>query len=268
MYSLFLKGHFNHKIGPKMKTLVFLSTTLLLFVFNYNAFAFNKPDSTKSSAEVAVDPNTIIEKYVEAIGGKDAVAKVEDRTTIMRGTAMGQSITMILKQKAPNKLRQEMKAGGMEQVVIFDGEKGVMNVMNQKIEVKDKELDALKLEANMELMLDPAKYGIKLSFDGVEKFNDKDVYKIKMVFPSGLSGFSYFDLATGLKVKEDREVPTKMGVGQQTIVYDDYKDVDGVKYPFKITQSFGGQSVEVTVSSIKVNKGLTDDIFTITDDSK
>jgi hypothetical protein len=37
----------------------------------------------------------------------------------MRGTAMGQSITLIAKQKSPNKLRQEIKAGGMEQLVII-----------------------------------------------------------------------------------------------------------------------------------------------------
>ena len=46
----------------------------------------------------------ILEKYLDAIGGRDALSKVEDRTTIMRGTAMGQSITIIAKQKAPNKM--------------------------------------------------------------------------------------------------------------------------------------------------------------------
>ena len=71
---------------------------------------------------------------------------------------------------------------------------------------------------------------------------------------------------SGLKAKDDREIDTPRGMVSQTTIYDDYKDVDGVKYPFKITQMVGGQTIEVTVSSIKVNKGLTDDLFVIPDD--
>ena len=129
----------------KMFTLTLL---FLLALVQLNIFA---QDSLEISKQKAKD---VIEKYLTAIGGRDVLAKVEDRTTIMRGTAMGQSITLIAKQKSPNKLRQEIKAGGMEQLVIFDGEKGVMNAMNQKIEVKDKELEALKIEAIMEFLLD------------------------------------------------------------------------------------------------------------------
>ena len=217
-------------------------------------------DSVEVSKQKAKD---VIEKYLTAIGGRDALAKVEDRTTIMRGTAMGQSITLIAKQKSPNKLRQEIKAGGMEQTVLFDGEKGMMNAMNQKIEVKDKELEALKIEANMEFMMNPESFGIKLFYEGTEKVNLKDANKIKMILPSGLRWFSYFDVESGLKVKEEKELQTQMGLMNQTFMFEDYKEVEGIKYPHKIVQSAGGQSIDVTVSSIKVNKGLADDIFVI-----
>jgi outer membrane lipoprotein-sorting protein len=58
---------------------------------------------------------------------------------------------------------------------------------------------------------------------------------------------------------------TQMGLIEQVITFNSYTDVDGIKYPFKLTQSFGPQSVEMTVSSVKVNKGLTDDLFVITE---
>jgi zinc protease len=249
-----------------MKRLSYFLIFALMLTVNVSLSAFTPQDSVKTAAVDSVNPNLVIERYVEAIGGKDALSKIEDRTTIMRGTAMGQNITMIVKQKVPNKLRQEIKAGAMDQVVIFDGDKGVMNVMNQKIEVKDKELEALKLEANMDFLTDPTKFGIKLFFDGVDKFNGKDVYKIKMVLPNEQKWYAYFYKDSGLKAKDDREMDTPRGMVSQTTIYDDYKDVDGVKYPFKITQMVGGQTIEVTVSSIKVNKGLTDDLFVIPDD--
>ncbi len=242
-----------------MKTIKILFLTLILTLISQQLSVYAQ-DSVKVSEQKA---NEILTKYIDAIGGKEAVAKVEDRTTIMRGTAMGQTITLISKQKAPNKMRQEVKAGGMEQVIIFNGKKGVMNVMNQKIEIKDKELEALNLEADMNFMSDPAAFGVKLSYEGIEKVDGKDAYKVKMELPSGLKWYALFDTESGLKVQEQREIQTPQGSGTQTITYGDYKDVNGVKYPFKITQAFGGQSVDVTVSSIKVNKGLSDDLFII-----
>jgi outer membrane lipoprotein-sorting protein len=168
-----------------------------------------------------------------------------------------------VKQKAPNKMRQEVKAGGMDQTIIFDGEKGVMKAATQKVVVTGKELEQLKIEASMELLLDLENYGIKLSFEGTEKINEKDAHKIKMTLPSGIRWFTYFDAESGLKIKEQKEMQTQMGLIEQVVVYDNYTDVDGIKYPFKLTQSFGPQSVEMTVSSVKVNKGLADDIFVI-----
>jgi zinc protease len=249
-----------------MRNLSRILFTLLFIVINFNLLAIVISDTTTTALTDSIDPKVILDKYVNSIGGKDAILKIDDRTIIMRGTAMGQSITLIVKQKAPNKLRQEVKAGTMEQLVICDGEKAIMKMMDQKIEVKDKELEALLLEANIDFLTDPEKFGIKLSYAGIEKVNDKDAYKIKMILPSGLIWYAYFDKESGLKVKEDREIETKMGRGQQSITYDDYKDVNGVKYPFKMVQSFGGQSVDVTVSSIKVNKGLSNDLFVIPDD--
>ncbi len=219
--------------------------------------------SQESEKNETVDPNVVLEKYLDAIGGRDALAKVEDRTTIMRGTAMGQALTIIVKQKAPNKMRQEVKAGGMDQTIIFDGEKGVMKAATKNVDVTGKELEQLKIEATMELLLDIEGNGVKLDFEGTEKINGKDAHKIKMTLPSGIRWFNYFDAESGLKIKEQKEMQTQMGLIEQVVTYDNYTEVEGIKYPFKITQSFGPQSVEMTVSSVKVNKGLADDIFKI-----
>ena len=244
-----------------MKLLSKILFAVLFIALNISTYAISKPDSTNNSE--SVDPKIVLEKYIDAIGGRDVLSKIEDRTTIMRGTAMGQALTIIVKQKAPNKMRQEVKAGGMDQTIIFDGEKGVMKTATQKVDVTGKELEQLKIEASLELLLEPESFGVKLSYEGTEKVNDKNTYKIKMTLPSGIRWFTFFDVESGLKVKEQKEMQTQMGLIEQTVAYDNYTEVDGIKYPFKLTQSFGPQSVEMTVSSVKVNKGLSDDIFVI-----
>jgi outer membrane lipoprotein-sorting protein len=241
----------NHiKTGLLIILLITISVQLNLFA--------QESDSSKT-----VDPNVVLEKYLDAIGGRNALAKVEDRTTIMRGTAMGQALTIIVKQKTPNKMRQEVKAGGMDQTIIFDGQRGIMKAATQNVEVTGKELEQLKVEATMELLFDVEGNGVKLTYEGAEKINGKDAHKIKMTLPSGIRWFTYFDSESGLKVKEQKEMQTQMGLIEQVVTYDNYTEVEGIKYPFKITQSFGPQSVEMTVSSVKVNKGLSDDIFKI-----
>lgn len=244
-----------------------MKTGKIFFVMLFCLFALtsNKIFSQDADQKESLDPAKVIAKYIDAIGGRTALSKIEDRTTIMRGTAMGQSLTIIIKQKAPNKMRQELKAGGMEQLTVFDGEKGVMKAGDQKIEITGKELEQYKVEATLNLVLDPESFGIKLSYEGEEKDGEAVLHKVKFTLPSGIRWFEYFDTESGLKVKEEKEMQTQMGLIQQVIKYDNYTDVEGIKYPFKITQSFGPQSIEMTVSSVKVNKGLTDDLFVITE---
>ncbi len=103
-----------------------------------------------------------MQKYLDAIGGADVVKNIQDKTVIMRGTAMDQTVTIIIKQKLPNKLRQDVKAGGMDQVLIFDGEKAVMKVAGQTINIEGKQLEQLKLESTMEMLLNLELLGIKL----------------------------------------------------------------------------------------------------------
>ncbi|MCS7052941.1 MAG: hypothetical protein NZM09_04315 [Ignavibacterium sp.] len=212
-----------------------------------------------------VDPEEIIERYISAIGGAENLNKVQDRTTIMRGNAMDQTITLIIKQKAPNKFRQEIKVAGMDQVLIYDGEKAVMKIGDQQMDVPEEQLDQLKVEAAMELLLNPEEYGVTFSYEGEEMVDNKKCDVLKMQTESGVISKIYFDKESGLKVLEKKSTVTPMGSMEQTIEFSDYKEVAGVKYPHKLKQSFGPQSVEVTVSSIKVNTNLSDDIFKISE---
>ncbi len=236
---------------------IFLSLLFAAMLFSTSFSQEMKDDSSEQA-------RAIISKYLDAIGGADAVKNIQDKTTIMRGTAMDQTVTIIIKQKLPNKLRQEIKAGGMDQTLIFDGEKAVMKVAGQTIKVEGKQLEQLKLESTMEMMLNPESLGIKLSYEGSEQSGENLLHKVKFTLPSGLNWIAYFD-KTGLKVKESKETETQMGLINQILEYSNYQDVEGIKIPFTLKQSFGPQSLELTVSSIKINKGIPDDTFVITE---
>jgi len=251
--------------------------TLLLFTIN--SFAKNPElniSSSKDSLKNVIPSDTtnlkllngvtaekVIENYISAIGGAEKVYNVVDRTTVMSGTVQGVTVTVTSYQKAPNKLKQLIKAGSNEQEIIFDGEKGIMEMAGEDREIKGSELEKLKFEATLSLLADPEHYGIVTNLDGIEKVNGDDAYKIIMILPSGIRWTQYYDIKTGLKVKELKYIKSQNGLYQQEIIYSDYKESAGLLYPFKIKQTLGAQTMEFTVDSISVNTGLTDREFEI-----
>lgn len=218
-------------------------------------------DTTKNKAPEGVTAKSIIDNYINALGGKANLEKVNDKTTIMRGSVQGMNITMMIYQKAPNKMKQVMDAGVMKQTVYFNGTKGVMAVADNSQDITGDALEAMKYETLIHplFIIDSIKVNSKL--DGIEKVNGKDAYKIEMSLPDGKTWIEYFDTTSGLKVKDSKQVTVPQGTFTRETEYSDYRDVDGVMYPFKLKQSIGRQVLDFSVSSIKVNTGLKDDIF-------
>lgn len=249
----------------------------MLLLINISLLSQTKPDTDSVSAETMEVLNDttvsglpegltaadVIKKYVEAIGGADKIYSIIDRTTIMRGSVQGVNITIVSYQKAPNKIKQEIKAGSSEQELIFNGEKGILKMADQSQEITSSELEKLKYEATLTLLTDPEHHGLKTELEGIEKNGDEEVYKVVMTLPSGIRWTQYYDSDSGLKVKEEKYINSPMGLFQQEITYSDYREVEGMLYPFNIKQSIGSQSMEFNVSSIKINTGLTDREFAI-----
>jgi len=251
----------------------FLLTATLLIVVLVNPQKTLAQDSTDTNPPEMIvtmkqvpegfTANGVIDNYLEAIGGKEKYSKVEDRTTIMRGEIMGQNLSIVIKQKVPNKLKQNIRSGEMKQTILYDGTKGVMIVGDEKTEFDNKKLGKLKLEAAMNFLLDPEAYGVSLELIGIETVDSTECYKIELTTEDSTNWVQFYSIDSGLKIKEVKEVETTQGNFQQETFYSDYKEVDGLKFPFKINQSFGMQTIEMNVSSIKLNKGLKDSDFEI-----
>lgn len=226
----------------------------------YDDFA-NPVDPNAKAVPEGVNAQSVISKYIEAIGGKENLAKVTDRKTTMTATVQGFDVTATLFQKAPNKMLQRISFGGMEQVMLFDGKKGITKSPMGEETVEGENLEQMAYEANMLAITKLDEMGIKANLSGMEKLDDKDVYKIEFILPSGGKFYHFYDVATGLKLREQRTLSTPQGTFTQTTNFSDYREVNGVKYPYKMVQSVAGMNVEMNVSSVEINTGLQDDLF-------
>ncbi len=224
----------------------------------------------ESAIPEGMTAEAVIEDYIEAIGGEKKLRAVTDMTMTMQAEMQGQKITMVSKQKAPNKYIQEVQMMGMTvQKMTFDGTKGKQDGMQGSKDLEGDELESMKQQAVMFPELDYAKLGYKLELKGQENLEGKDVYRVQITDPKGDKTTEYFDTKTHLKVMtlSTQDQPQQDGTTKPVTVSNkilDYKEVDGIKVPSKISMTgMMPMPLEMNVSDVKVNSGIKDEEFMI-----
>ena len=214
------------------------------------------PNVKKVPEGVTVD--LVLNKYIEVIGGKENILKVKDRTTKMSGAMQGMNITMTQTQKAPNKSYTLIDFGVGQQIMVFNGEKGKISAMGQEQPMPAEQVEQMKL-GSLYSMLEYKENGIKYELTGMETINNKDAYRVTSTYPSGKKGTSYYDVNTGFIIRQLAE----QGSGVQTVDFDDYRDVQGVKYAFKLSVGTPNGVLEMVATSVEVNTNPDDSLFEV-----
>jgi predicted Zn-dependent peptidase len=211
-----------------------------------------------------IDVNTIIDNYLDALGGVEILNTVKDITQVMKASMQGLELQITSIRKAPNMSFETVKAGDMEfQKQIFNGTKGVEVVQGQAKPLDDNRVQESMIESRIFPELSFEQLGVTLTLTGIEKVGEEESYVVEVELPSGKKSYSYFSKSTGLKLKESTTLDTPQGSITQSVVYQDYQEVDGVKYPHKASISMGPQVMDAKVASIEVNTGVSDDTFKV-----
>ncbi|MBW8334790.1 MAG: insulinase family protein [Prolixibacteraceae bacterium] len=200
----------------------------------------------------------VISKYVEAVGGKEKLVKVNDVTTKMGMEMQGMKIEIISKQKAPNKISVETLMGvNVLSKQVCNGVKAMVKSQMGNKELAGAELEEMLAQSTMNAELYLEKMGITAELKGSEDIDGQPAWKVQMNLPSGKNTVDFYDQKSGLKVKSIAQ----QGPVSVTTLYSDYRLVEGVLFPFKLKQSAGPQSFDIVVSSVEVNKGIDDSVF-------
>jgi len=200
----------------------------------------------------------VVGRYIEAIGGRDKLEEIQD-ITINSGMSMqGMNFEINIRQKAPNKMLLETLMGGnVMSKQVFNGEKAQVTSPMGSQELSGSDLEEMKIQSTLNLELYFNEMGFKVELKGAEDVDGKPAWKVQLTKPSGQTSVVFYDQKNGLKLKSVSQQ------GQMTIttVYSDYREVDGILFPFTSKQSVGPQSFDVITNSIKINTGLDDKIF-------
>ncbi|WP_433627933.1 M16 family metallopeptidase [Chryseobacterium cucumeris] len=220
--------------------------------FDKEANPVAKPTVQKVDASVTVA--SVVDKYINAIGGKANLAKITSYTTNASMSMQGQNIDFkIVKAQGGKELTTVTAMGQVVQKQVFDGKTGYSMQMGQRVDITPEEI--AEKQKNPELF---EELGFAKSADyklgGIEKIGGEDSYAIK-----GGDTTYYYSVATGLKTGETKKVKAK---GQEMTIpttFSNYKDVNGVKMPYTISVSQMGMDMTMTVKSYEINKATDAD---------
>lgn len=241
------------EVADKLENLTYKGKDIPVKYFDKKANEVEKPDYNKQ-----LDPDmtvkAVFDKYIDAIGGQEAVADIHSVYTIAEADVQGQKLNLETKTTTKGQTNQSIKMGGnVVQKQVFNGEEGFVMAGAQKIPFNEEQVAAARAEANP--FPETIAAGAKL--EGIEAVNGDDAYVVAM----NETTKNYYDVDSGLKVQSIKTVTQ----GPQTMsiptLYSDYKEVKGVKFPHTITQSMGPQSFQFNVKEIEINEGVTDADF-------
>ena len=229
----------------------------------YDTYAneVDRPEFSKPIPE-GVNAQTVLDKYLDAVGGKEKLKAVSTMHATANVTIEGAPMTLSAEMKymSPNKESMEMSMENMGVIMKqkFNGETGYAEQQGMKRPFSETELADKKAEN----VLFPELYytADDTSLEALTSIEGKDVYKLK-VEVNGKPSFRYYDAETGFLVQAEREVEAQGQKITSTSKYSNYSEVDGVKFPYYISVNSGPQTILMNFNNVKINDGVTDADF-------
>ena len=213
-----------------------------------------------AGAQVTVDQ--VLEKYVTAVGGADAIRKITSRE--MKGviTANGSQTPIDVLTKAPNKRVTITHAQGGDSFTAFDGKEGWMGSTGRPARaMAAMESGASSIDAEFYLPLRLKEMYPQLRRGRVETINGVECEVLNGTAQDRLPIRLYFDKKTGLLVRQVRFMETPVGRNPTQIDYADYKSISGVMIPLRWTLSRPNGRFTIQVNDVKVNAAIPDEKF-------
>lgn len=222
----------------------------------------NPVESKSVSADVT--PKVVIDRYLEAIGGVDKLKAINSVVTEMSTEIQGMTMQMT-NQVANGKMALAVKMdGNVMQNVKFDGEKAQVSAMGQNQTQEGEEAASYKMQAYPFPEMYYEEWGLSPQLDGIEPVDGQDAYVLSMTLPDGSEMTEYYAVESGLKLKAVTTTTVQGQTINQSAAYADYQEVDGIKFPFLITQSGAmPMAIDMKVDSIELNADIPASTFAI-----
>ncbi|WP_339890178.1 pitrilysin family protein [uncultured Flavobacterium sp.] len=213
----------------------------------------NKVDKPviKKDIPKGVTAKTVLENYINAIGGEKALKAVKSTVIISKASVQGQELQLTAKTSSDKKMSSEMSMQGMTIMKMVVTDKGAYAVQQGQ----RKEFDGDKLKEMQEVAFTFPELLLVNNKDvvlkGIESVNGADAYALTLGNKTTM-----YDVKSGLKIAESVEQEQGGQTMTQVTNFTDYKEVKGIKFPYNIVMNVG-MELEFVTQEVKINEGVT-----------
>ena len=218
------------------------------------------------TAETNPTVDQVLEKYVASMGGRAALEKFTTR--VMKASVIltdtGEAGTLEIYKKAPDKELFSLEIpsngpaprayNGKAGWVLYDPDEGPQDV-------SAKDLPAMKREFNFHRESLLKVLYPKMTLKGKEKVGAEEAFEIEALADDGALERWYFSTQSGLLLRSDTPYVNDDGQSVLQTTFGDYRDVDGVKFPFVWRQTCPDFDYDIRFSTIQNNVPVDDAQF-------
>lgn len=216
--------------------------------------AAEKPELKKALPK-GFTKETVINNYFKAIGGVEKIKNLETTLVTYEASAMGQALESTEKRNTSKFANIVSMGGNVMMKVIMSKEAISMNGQPLPPNMVGEMNNVLGTFPEIGVLSDT-----NSSLTGIEMLDGKEVYVITSK-GKVVNSFFFYDVKTGLKVKESQSIMMGQRTQNQEVLFSDYKDYNGIMFPAKKIGSLGPQKVSYTLKEVKINEGVTDKDF-------
>jgi photosynthetic reaction center cytochrome c subunit len=213
----------------------------------------------------APTPDAVFNKYIQAVGGAQRAGAITN--FVAKGTYSGfdtehMKLPVEIYSKAPNQKTQILHALFGDKINVYNGTAGWFSSADKPvplIPLTGGNLDGARLDALVFFPTHLKEMATNWRV-GMATIDEKEVVVVQ-----GTSNKQdlnlYFDAGTGLLVRMVRYADTAVGRIPTEIDFTDYRDVNGVKFPFKFESIWTDNRTMTELTSIQTNTQIDAAIF-------
>ncbi|WP_293016654.1 peptidase, M16 family protein [Mongoliibacter sp.] len=204
------------------------------------------------------DPETVISNYLKAVGGKDNIAKIKNSVITMEADFQGTVIKIkgISDSENERMVQETSIMGNIAQRTVLANGKATLIAMGQEQVVPEDMIQSLKAQVYVFPEEHYQEMGYDLELQGTEDIEGEEAHKLVITTSNNMKTVEYYSVASGLKLRTSSDAAGD-------ITYSDYEEVDGVKFPMKMTikNPMMPMALETKVTSLEFNQELSDEDF-------
>ena len=207
-------------------------------------------------------PEEIIAKYQQAIGGKSAYEKLTSlkfEGTVDNGNNRTLRISIV--QKAPSYFYSSLTFPFGEMAKGYNGSEGWVKSPRGVQQLRAGDEQDIKLAADFYAPLNILKDYSALKFSDVKLLNGDTVYVVDARYSNIRRFRFYFDVYSGLLLRKIQYDKTLLGELQTRTDYSDYRNVNGVLFPFRMLVADYENNTDIKFSNVAANTEVNTNIF-------